>query len=168
MMNRQVFGLVAAIAIPVATSSFLIQRAQSSDAMPGVPQMSGFALWLIAWLSLALVSVALGRTMKVTAVAAGSVLILGASLGAIMKAAGAPDALGATLVVTVSFVIMAAAATECHTSVSRRGFAIACAFWLFGACMLAGATWNCAKCGGASPCRIVFEETSSGTDLGRV
>ena len=149
-MNRQAFGLAAAIVIPAATSGVLIQRSSATGSLV----LSGSTLWFIAWLSLAIVSVVLGRAMSRSVVAAAGVVVLGLSLGAILKAANAPDAIGATLIVTVAFVMMVAAAAGFHATVHTPKLAIACTFWLLGACILAGSTWNCAICGGAARCRI--------------
>ena len=104
--------------------------------------MSGVTVWTLASVCLTLLTLLLGRAKIVTPTAAAGVVVLGTSLGAILKAAGASASLAAPLVLTVSFVVMTAAAGF-QKSPSTRDRVIAGAFWLLGAMMLAGSTWLC-------------------------
>jgi hypothetical protein len=153
MLKRSKAGLAAAIFVPSVTSIALIQLTNAS-ATGNVPHLSGTALWFLAWVSLALVSVILGKAMQLAAASVGGVLVLGLGLGAILKPSGAPPELAAVLAVTLSFVVMVAAVSCFRNSTTNGGRALASSFWVLAACIVAGATWNCVFCGCSPRCRI--------------
>ena len=142
MLKRSEAGLAVAILIGVAASILLIQAAEKWSYACSVQRSTGVVFWLFASGFLAAVTVILGRTMNVAAPGAFGVVVLGMSLGAVLKASGASDAAGGALVITVCFVAMAAAAAVFQHSPRSREAAAAITFWLLGACMLAGATWT--------------------------
>lgn len=143
MLKRSEAGLAVAIGVAAAASILLVQSAERWGPAGGEPRPAGVVLWFFVWGSLAVVAVLLGRTMNVTATGAGGVTVLGISLGAVLKASGVSDVAAAPLAITVSFVVMAAAAAGFHNPPRSREFAVAITFWLLAACLLAGSTWTC-------------------------
>ena len=142
-LKRSETGLAVAILVAAVTSILLTQSAEKWSLAGGGQRSAGVVLWLFAYGCLAVVTVILGRTMNVTATGAVGVVMLGISLGAVLKASGVSDVVAAPLAVTVPFVAMSAAAAGLHNSPRSREFAIAITFWLLGAFLLAGSTWTC-------------------------
>jgi hypothetical protein len=143
MVKRSEAGMAVAILVPVVTSILLIQAAERWNPAGTGHQLAGVALWLLAWVCLTVAATLLGRMMRITVVGAGGVAVLGISLGAILKASGASEVVGAALVVTISFVVMASAAAGFQSLQRSRERTVAIALWLLFACMLAGALWTC-------------------------
>jgi hypothetical protein len=143
MVKRSEAGIAAAILVPVATSILLIQAAERWNPAGTGRQLAGVALWLLAWVCLTVAATLLGRRMGITVVGAGGVAVLCISLGAVLKASGASAVVGAALGVTMSFVVMAAAAAGVQSLQRSRERTVAIVFWLLFACILAGALWIC-------------------------
>jgi hypothetical protein len=141
MVKRPEAGLTAAILVAVATSILLIQAAEKWSLAGSGPRWAGGTLWLLTWGGLTVITVILGRKMNVTAEGALGIAALCISLGALFQSFKASDVVAAPLGVTMSVVVMAAAAGYRDSPRSHKAGAIT--FWLLGACMLAAATWTC-------------------------
>jgi hypothetical protein len=139
--RRSEAGLAAAILVPVAASILLIQAAETWSLAGSGPHLTGVIVWLLALVGLAAITVILGRKMNITVVGAFGVTVLCLSLGAVLGAFKVSEVAAAPVGVTLSFVVMAAAAGFRASQRSQKIVVIT--FWLLGAGLLAGSTWAC-------------------------